>query len=156
MTVTRNTVEIAAPVQTIYDLAAETERWPQILPHYRYVRVLEQHGATRVVAMGAWRDVFPIRWVAEQTNDPGTPRIAFRHLSGWTRGMDVDWTFEPFAGGTRVTIEHRLQFRFPIAASWLGKYIVSDYFIHGVAAKTLARVKELAERRWTERRKTVR
>jgi ribosome-associated toxin RatA of RatAB toxin-antitoxin module len=155
VTVTRNTIEIAAPVQTIYDLAAQTERWPQILPHYRYVRVLEQHGATRVVAMGAWRHVFPIRWVAEQTNDPGTPHIAFRHLSGWTRGMDVEWTFEPFAGGTRVTIEHRLRFLFPIAAQWLGKHLVSGYFIHGVAAKTLARVKELAERSSTGRRATM-
>jgi uncharacterized membrane protein len=147
VTVTRNTVEIAAPAQTIYALAAATERWPQILPHYRYVRVLEEHGATRVVAMGAWQDAFPIRWVAEQTNDPGTPHIAFHHVRGWTRGMDVEWIFEPFAGGTRVTIEHRLQFAFPVAAEWLGKHLVSNYFVHGVAAKTLARMKALAEAR---------
>jgi hypothetical protein len=61
--------------------------------------------------------------------------------------MDVDWIFEPFSGGTRVTIEHRLRFLFPVAAEWLGKHLVSDYFVHGVAAKTLARVKVLAEER---------
>jgi uncharacterized membrane protein len=147
MTVTRNTVEIAAPAESIYALASATERWPEILPHYRYVRVLAEHGPTRVVAMSAWRDVFPVRWVAEQTNDANTPHIAFHHLRGWTRGMDVEWIFEPFAGGTRVTIEHRLQFAFPFAAEWLGKHLVSDYFIHGVAAKTLERVKTLAEAR---------
>ena len=145
MTTTRNTVEIAAPAKAIYELAAATERWPEILPHYRYVRVLERQGATRVVAMSAWQDVFPLRWVAEQTNDPATPHIAFHHVRGWTRGMDVDWIFEPFAGGTRVTIEHRLQFRFPVAADWLGKHLVSDYFVHGVASQTLARMKALAE-----------
>lgn len=145
MTVTRNTVEIAAPPQRVYALAAATERWPEFLPHYRYVRVLEDRGATRVVAMGAWQDVFPIRWVAVQTNDEHTPHIAFRHLRGWTRGMDVEWIFEQHEGRTRVTIEHRLQFRFPLAAEWLGKHLVSDYFVHGVAAKTLARVKALAE-----------
>jgi uncharacterized membrane protein len=145
VTITRNTVDIAAPPNAVYALGAATERWPDILPHYRYVRVLEDRGATRVVAMGAWQDVFPIRWVAEQTNDPVTPHITFRHLRGWTRGMDVEWIFEPFAGGTRVTIEHRLQFRFPFAAQWLGKHLVSDYFVHGVAAKTLARMKQLAE-----------
>jgi uncharacterized membrane protein len=147
VTVTRNTVEIAAPPQAVYALASATENWPQILPHYRYVRVLEERGPVRVVAMGAWQDVFPIRWVAEQTNDPRTPHIAFRHLRGWTRGMDVDWIFEPCSGGTRVTIEHRLRFAFPLAAEWLGKHLVSDYFVHGVAAKTLARVKALAEGR---------
>ncbi|HEY0394548.1 MAG TPA: SRPBCC family protein [Candidatus Elarobacter sp.] len=146
MTVTRNTVEIAAPAQAVYALAAATERWPEILPHYRYVRVLEERGAERVVAMGARQDVFPIAWVAEQTNDPLTPHIGFHHLRGWTRGMDVEWIFEPFPGGTRVTIEHRLTFRFPVAGAWLGKHLVSDYFVHGVAAKTLARIKQLAER----------
>jgi ribosome-associated toxin RatA of RatAB toxin-antitoxin module len=145
VTVTRNSVEIAAPPQTIYALAAATENWPRILPHYRYVRVLERRGAAQLVAMGARQDVFPIAWVAEQTNDPQTPHIAFRHVRGWTRGMEVEWIFTPIAGGTRVTIEHRLQFLFPIAGEWLGKHLVCGYFVHGVAAKTLARMKQLAE-----------
>jgi ribosome-associated toxin RatA of RatAB toxin-antitoxin module len=145
MTVTRNSIEIAAPANTVYALASQTERWPEILPHYRYVDILERRGDVRIVAMGARQDIFPIRWVAEQTNDPRTPHIAFRHLRGWTRGMDVEWTFEPIAGGTRVTIEHRLTFLFPVASAWLGKHLVSDYFVHGVAAKTLTRMKQLAE-----------
>ena len=145
MTVTRNSVDIAASPDAVYALGSATERWPSILPHYRYVRVLQEHELTRLVAMGAWQDVFPIRWVAEQVNDPATPHITFRHIRGWTRGMDVEWIFEPIAGGTRVTIEHRLQFAFPIAADWLGRNLVSGYFIHGVAAKTLARVKAIAE-----------
>jgi uncharacterized membrane protein len=145
--ITRNIIEIAAPARAVYALASATEKWPDILPHYRYVRVLEDRGATRVVAMGAWQDVFPIRWVAEQTNDPDTPHIAFHHLRGWTRGMDVEWIFEEFARGTRVTLEHRLKFSFPVASEWIGKHVVSDYFVHGVAAKTLARMKVLAEGR---------
>jgi ribosome-associated toxin RatA of RatAB toxin-antitoxin module len=146
VTITRNTVEIWAPPGAVYALGADTARWPHILPHYRWVRVLETRGATQVVAMSAWRDIFPIRWVAEQTNDPVAPHIAFRHVRGWTKGMDVEWIFEPIAGGTRVTIEHRLAFVFPVAAGWIGKHIVSNYFIHGVATKTLARMKALAER----------
>jgi uncharacterized membrane protein len=147
VTITRNVIEIAAPVRAVYALASATEKWPEILPHYRYVRVLEDRGATRVVAMGAWQDVFPIKWVAEQTNDAVTPHIAFRHVRGWTRGMDVEWIFEEFARGTRVTLEHRLKFLFPVASEWIGKHVVSDYFVHGVAAKTLARMKVLAEGR---------
>ena len=145
MTVTRNTVEIAAPPERVYALASATERWPQILPHYRYVRVLADDGTTRTVAMSAWRDVFPVRWVARQTNDPAGPHIAFHHVRGWTRGMDVEWTFEPRGATTLVTIVHRLAFAFPVASAWLGKHVVSGYFIHGVAAKTLARIKALAE-----------
>ncbi len=147
MTVTRNTVEVAAPPQAVYALAAATERWPAILPHYRYVRVLAEDGATRTVAMGAWCDVFPIAWVARQTNDPVRPHVAFTHLRGWTRGMEVEWLFVPTAGGTEVTIVHRLRFAFPLASEWLGKHVVSDYFVHGVAARTLARMKQLCEER---------
>jgi uncharacterized membrane protein len=146
VTVTRTTIDIAAPADVIYTYGSQTERWPEFLPHYRYVRVLEAQGATQIVAMSAWRDVFPVRWTARQSNDARTPRIEFQHLRGWTRGMDVAWTFEPIPAGTRVTIEHRLAFRFPIARAWLEQHVVSGYFIDGIARKTLARIKLLAER----------
>jgi ribosome-associated toxin RatA of RatAB toxin-antitoxin module len=142
---TSNTIEIAAPAATIYALAAATERWPLILPQYRRVRVLEEHEHGRLVEMAAWRDVIPIRWVAEQVNDPGRPHIAFRHVAGWTTGMQVEWLFDPIPGGTRVRIEHGLDFKFPFASRWLGKHVVCDFFVRDVAGKTLAQMKRLAE-----------
>ncbi len=145
MTEVVNAVTIAAPAATIFALASATERWPEILPHYRSVRVLERRGATRVVAMAAMRGPIPISWVAEQTDDAALPEIRFRHVRGWTRGMDVVWRFEPVPGGTRVSIEHELAFRFPVAARWLGDHVVGTFFIDYVATKTLARMKALAE-----------
>ncbi|GAC1305800.1 MAG: hypothetical protein NVSMB19_17490 [Vulcanimicrobiaceae bacterium] len=145
MTQTSNEIDIAAPAATIYALAAATERWPEILPHYRYVRVIAGGGARRTVEMGATRDGIPIAWTAEQTNDPERPSIRFRHVRGWTRGMDVEWRFDATERGTRVTIEHRLKFAFPIAGDWIGEHIVGDFFVRDVANKTLARMKALAE-----------
>ncbi len=145
MTHMSSTVTIAAPARAIYALAAATERWPQILPHYRYVRVLSGDDRLRVVAMGASRDGIPISWTAEQRNDPEEPSIAFRHVRGWTRGMDVTWRFVEAGALTRVTIEHHLEFAFPIAADWLGKHVVGGFFVEAVAGKTLARIKVLAE-----------
>jgi ribosome-associated toxin RatA of RatAB toxin-antitoxin module len=143
--VTTTSIDIAADPETIFRFASATERWPEYLPHYRFVRVLEDRGETRVVEMSAWRNWIPIAWVAEQRNDPSGPHIAFLHLRGWTRGMEVEWHFRPISGGTRVEIEHRLRFRFPIAAEWLGRHVVSDFFIDFVAQRTLARMKVLAE-----------
>ncbi|MBV8150572.1 MAG: SRPBCC family protein [Candidatus Eremiobacteraeota bacterium] len=145
MTVTTSSIEIAADPATVFRYASATERWPEFLPHYRWVRVLEDDGSKRVVEMAARRNWIPIRWTAEQTNDAARPHIAFRHLRGWTKGMEVQWLFEPRAGGTRVTIEHRLRFRFPFASEWLGRHLVSDFFIHYVAGRTLAHMKRLAE-----------
>jgi hypothetical protein len=96
--------------------------------------------------MRAWRGPFPLAWVAEQTNDPATPRIRFRHVAGPTRGMEVEWRFARLAERlTRVTIEHRLDFRFPVFRGWAEREIVAGYFIHGVAARTLARMTAIAE-----------
>ena len=145
MTRAQTAIEIAADPATIFRFAAATERWPEYLPHYRWVRVLHESGPTRVVEMAARRDWIPIRWTAQQTNDPDRPHIAFRHLRGWTTGMEVEWLFEPIPGGTRVTIEHRLRFRFPVAAEWLGRRVVCGFFIEHVAGRTLAAMKRLAE-----------
>jgi uncharacterized membrane protein len=145
MTEMSTAITIAAPAATIYAFAAATERWPAILPHYRAVRLVAQDGPVRTLAMAAWRDAIPISWVAEQIDDPERPSIRFRHVRGWTRGMDVEWHFEPVEGGTRVTIEHRLQFKFPFASEWLGRHVVGDFFVENVARKTLARMKTLAE-----------
>jgi ribosome-associated toxin RatA of RatAB toxin-antitoxin module len=143
--VTKRSIEIAADAATIFRFASTTEKWPEYLPHYRFVRILEERGPERVIEMAAWRGWIPVRWIAEQRNDATRPHIAFRHLRGWTRGMEVEWRFEPTPGGTRVEIEHRLEFLFPVAADWLGKHIVSDFFIDYVAERTLARMKVLAE-----------
>ncbi len=145
MTRTSNEIEIEACAATIYALASATERWPEFLPHYRYVRVLASDGAMRTVEMGATRDGIPIAWTAEQTNDPKGPSIRFRHVRGWTRGMDVHWRFDRTETGTRVTIEHRLKFAFPFASDWFGEHIIGNFFVRNVANKTLARMKTLAE-----------
>ncbi len=143
--VMRNEIVMAAPARRIYDLAAATERWPHILPHYRYVRVLDMQGERRVVEMGASRSGIPVSWRAEQVNDPVAPHIGFRHVAGWTKGMEVQWLFEPVEGGTRVIIEHVLDFRFPIAARFIGRHVVGTFFVHAIANKTLARIKALSE-----------
>jgi ribosome-associated toxin RatA of RatAB toxin-antitoxin module len=145
MMTTSNAIVMRATPQAIFALASATERWPELLPHYRYVRVLRDDGARRLVEMAAWRDRIPIRWTAEQSNDPARPHIRFKHVAGWTRGMDVEWIFTPVAEGTEVRIEHRLAFQFPIAADWLGRHVVGDYFVHDVATKTLATMKRLVE-----------
>lgn len=142
---TRSEIAIAASPRAIFELASATERWPELLPHYRSVRVLAQQDACRTVAMAAWRGPIPISWVAEQSDDPLTPAIRFHHIAGPTRGMDVLWSFAPLAEGTRVTIDHRLEFAFPVASEWLGEHVVGTFFIEHVARKTLARMKVLAE-----------
>jgi ribosome-associated toxin RatA of RatAB toxin-antitoxin module len=145
MTSMVNRVRIAAPPDRIYELASATERWPEILPHYRFVNVLSRNGDERTVEMAARRGVFPVRWTAIQRNDATTPAIYFQHISGWTKGMDVVWRFEEAGDATDVSIVHDLTFEFPVAAKTIEKHVVTGFFIDGIANRTLACIKALAE-----------
>jgi len=141
-------IDIKAPANAIYDLAENVARWPALLPHYRYVKVLREGAGERVAVMAARRGWIPVTWTALERLDPVTPRIEFRHLSGWTVGMEVAWKFEKIDGGTRVSIVHDLDFRrLPIARKWIGDRVIGEFFIQSIAGRTLDRMKELAESR---------
>jgi ribosome-associated toxin RatA of RatAB toxin-antitoxin module len=141
-------IDIAAPAHDIYALAQDVGRWPELLPHYRYVRVLRESAGERLAEMAARRGQIGVRWTAIERLDPITPRIEFSHVSGWTVGMEVAWRFEPLPGGTRVVIEHDLDFRLvPLFGDWIGRRIIGDFFIQSIASQTLARFKVLAEAR---------
>ncbi len=143
---TENSITVAAPATCIYELAARIEEWPQILPHYRWVTILRDEGARRLVEMAATRDGIPIKWVSIQEFDRARHVIRFRHVRGITRGMTVAWTIEPAEGGMLVRISHDFDPPWPRPLGPLvAHYIVGDLFVHNVAAKTLRRIKSLAE-----------
>lgn len=140
-------VVFAAP-DRVYELASDVERWPMLLPHYRYVRRLGANSpdGSAAYAMGAMRSKIPVRWVATQRRERGAQRIAYHHIGGVTLGMDVVWRFETAEGGVRVTIEHRLERGWPVVASPLGQALVGELFIRNVAQRTLRGIKQAAER----------
>lgn len=140
-----NTLQIAAPAARIYALAAAVDRWPAILPHYRWVKVLEEQGNTRLVEMACRRDGIPLRWTALEELSPDVPRIRFLHVAGITRGMEVVWEFLPRGDLTEVRIDHDLRLRWPLIGPAVADRIIGPLFVSAVANKTLQRMKTLAE-----------
>ncbi len=134
-----------APFDRIFDLAADVERWPAILPHYRYVRPLPAPAGWRRFAMGARRGPLPVRWEALQRPLREERRIEFVHVGGVTRGMWVAWHFEEQADSVDVSIEHRLELDWPIIGTFAAERVVGPQFIEAIARRTLRRVRELAE-----------
>lgn len=140
-------IHIDAPLERIFPLAAEVERWPERLPHYRYVRRLPAGNGERRFAMGARRGPMPVRWEAIQRPLPEERRIEFTHTGGVTRGMEVAWRFLPVNGGWDVSIEHELNLRWPLIGGWAARHVIGPQFIEAIARRTLRRVKALAEAR---------
>jgi ribosome-associated toxin RatA of RatAB toxin-antitoxin module len=138
-------VTMAAPYERIFRLAADIERWPEILPHYRYVRRLTDIGDDCQYAMGARRGVIPVTWKAIQRPLPDQRRIEFEHTGGVTRGMVVAWRFEPIAEAWDVSIQHELDLRWPLIGGVVADHIVGPQFIDAIAGRTLRTIKRLAE-----------
>jgi ribosome-associated toxin RatA of RatAB toxin-antitoxin module len=137
-------LHMAAPPERIFELAADVERWPELLPHYRYVRRVGRDG-DREFAMGARRGLIPVRWQATQRPMPDQRVIEFTHTGGVTRGMQVAWRLLPVEGGTHVRIEHSLDLRWPVIGRVAADWVIGPHFIEPIAARTLARMKQLAE-----------
>lgn len=135
-----------APPAAIFALAGEVERWPERLPHYRYVRRLAAPDGERRFAMGARRGPIPVRWEAIQRLHPDAGVIEFVHTGGVTRGMRVAWRITPGRDGlTDVAIEHQLDLAWPLIGGWVARSVIGPHFVEAIAGRTLRRIRQLAE-----------
>ena len=157
-------IEIAAPVAECFRAGADVERWPEILPHYRWVRFQRKDAfGTGLVEMAARRGFgplpYPVWWVSEMRVDESRPVVLYRHVDGITTGMDVEWSFHALGPAlTRVRIVHEWE----EGPSWplpgwarreVAGRVIGPVFIHHVASRTLSGVKRHVE---SERRAPAR
>jgi ribosome-associated toxin RatA of RatAB toxin-antitoxin module len=135
----------ASPAAT-YAVAQDVRRWPELLSHYAWVRIVQENADERTLLMAAWRSWLLVRWTAVQRLLPDIPRIEFTHTGGWARGMRVAWLFDPVETGTRIEIMHDLAMvEVPIVRTRLGKTVVANHFIAPIASRTLAGMKRALE-----------
>jgi ribosome-associated toxin RatA of RatAB toxin-antitoxin module len=146
---TTNEIEImgdaALIASHIYQLAADIQDWPTLLPHYRYMRILEQSAGHKLADFGASRDGLPVKWRARQELFPKEQRITFTHVGGVTKGMWVEWRLEQRAKSVHVTIDHELTYPVPVLGPLFARYIVGGLFVRNIANKTLRCIKAKVE-----------
>ena len=145
----------AAPPDLCFRTAADVERWPDILPHYRWVRFQRKDGfASGRVEMAAWRRfgplAYPTWWVSEMHHDPLAQTVTYRHVEGITRGMDVIWDVADAGGGrTRLRIVHEWGGpKWPLVGTFAADAVIGPHFVSHIARRTLAGVARAAEAGW--------
>ena len=143
----------AAPPDVCFRAAADVERWPEILPHYRWVRFRRKEGFARgLVEMAAWRHFGPVGWptwwLSEMEHDAGARTVTYRHVDGITRGMDVVWEVTPLAdGGSHLRIVHEWDGpAWPLIRGIAAERVIGPHFVSAIAGRTLAGVAAAAER----------
>src|SRR5438552_14441273 len=145
-------VRVLAPFPRVFAAASTVARWPSILPHYRWVRVLDDG----LVEMAAWRPFgggllkYPTWWVSEMTVDRPAGEIRYRHVRGISRGMEVVWRLvedgEGPEGGVEVEIGHTWRGRtWLIIGRLAANLVIGPIFIHGITSRTLSGLKRAAE-----------
>jgi ribosome-associated toxin RatA of RatAB toxin-antitoxin module len=149
---TRDVGFARAPVRRIFDIVSDVERWPDHLPHYRWVRMIERdRDGGGVVEMAAFRPFGPIGWPTFWRSlmevDQSRPAVRFRHIGGVTTHMEVEWAFEPDDAGTHITLLHEWEGpRWPLIGNFAARSVIGPVFVHGIASRTLAGLIAVAER----------
>ncbi len=144
-------IRVRAPLGQVFRAAREVERWPELLAHYRWVRILERQGdGGALVEMAAWRPFGPLRyptwWVSEMRVDSAKPAVYYRHVRGITTGMDVVWELVALEGQTEVSIVHQWAGpNWPLIGQAAAEWVIGPIFIHGIASRTLAGIAKHVE-----------
>lgn len=153
---TTDEIIMRASPAACFRAGADVERWPEWLPHYRWVRFQRKEGfGTGRVEMAARRNFgplpWPVWWVSEMHVDPDRPAVRYRHVDGITSGMDVEWTFHDQGDGTTLV---RIVHDWPAGPAWpltrpvrgeIGNWIIGPVFIHHVASRTLRGIRNHVE-----------
>ena len=145
-------LRIHAPFPRVFAAASSVARWPEILPHYRWVRILNDG----LVEMAAWRPFargllkYPAWWVSEMTIDRPAGEIRYRHVRGMTRGMQVVWRLVDDGAGSEGVVDVEIIHTWdgpawPLIGSLAANLVIGPVFIHGIASRTLAGIKKATE-----------
>ena len=148
-------IRVHAPFARVFAAASSVSRWPAILPHYRWVRLLDDG----LVEMAAWRPFggggggrggfikYPTWGVSEMTVDRPAGENRYHHVRGVTRGMEVVWRLvEDGDRGVDVEIVHTWTGpTWPLIGRLAANLVIGPVFIHGIASRTLAGIKRYAE-----------
>lgn len=143
-------LRMKAPAERVFRAAAEVERWPQLLEHYRWVTMRERSQDGGIVEMAAWRPFgivrFPTWWVSRMEVDPGRQQVRYQHIEGITRGMNVVWQVVSQGRETDVTIVHQWAGpHWPLIGGLAADLVIGPVFIHGIASRTLAGIARFVE-----------
>ncbi len=137
-------IDIDAPIERVFDAAADVERWPVILPHYRSVTISERRpDGTIIVAMSANRPFGPLNWPTWWTSEMWIDRpkfeVRYRHIRGITTGMDVVWRLTRKGKQTHVDLIHDWNGpTWPLIRRPAAQWVILPIFVHGIASRTLA------------------
>lgn len=142
-----NCVIVNAPLDKVYAVAKDVERFPEFMPDVRELTVLERDG-NRVVTR--WVGVIPqfkvtVRWTEEDVWDDVAHTCTFRQLEGDYDRLDGRWEFSEVPEGTRFRSEVTYEYNVPLLGPLVARVV--KHLVSANIQNLLEAVKRRAEER---------
>jgi aromatase len=102
---TDNSVFIQAPLDLVWDMTNDVASWPDLFTEYAAAQILHRDGDTVRFRLSMHPDDNGTvwSWVSERTMDHTARRVTARRVEpGPFEYMNIEWTYQPEAGGTRM------------------------------------------------------
>lgn len=133
MPIVETSVWINAPLETVYAIAKDSEKYPEYMKEVQSVTAVERDGGKFVAD---WVGIVPtfglkVRWRQEENWDDAQHLSHFRQVSGDYDRLDGTWTFAEENGGTRFN--QRLDYEYNVPT--LGPLVKK--VIHTIVVKNL-------------------
>lgn len=112
---------IRAPIDEVWDILLDVERYSEVMSHVRSVEVLEDlDGKVRRVAWSVILKGSILEWVEEEHIDRDNHSIVFKQLSGDLESFDGHWGLEEAGDGeTNAAFEVLFEIGIPPLAEML-------------------------------------
>ncbi|MBT2368634.1 aromatase/cyclase [Streptomyces sp. ISL-10] len=140
---TRHTLVSRAPARALYDLAADTSRWPAIFEPTVHVHHLERGESTERFQLWAVVNGEVKNWISRRVLDRDRLRIRFdqERSAPPIESMGGEWIFEPVPDGTVITLLHDFTAvtDTPDVLDWIGAALDRN------SARELAALSQVAE-----------
>ena len=123
-TVTSETI-INAPVERVYEIARDIERFPEFMDDVDEVEILEQTDERQVSRWAAAVKEFnrQIKWTEEDFWSAEDRTCEFAMLEGDFSEYSGTWRFEPEGEGTRATLVVNYAYNVPLIGALIQKVL---------------------------------
>lgn len=114
---------IRAPLDVVYAMAKDVERFPEFMPDLESVRVLERAGNRTVTEWRGRVQGRRIQWVEEDEWDDAHYTCTFRQREGDFDRYEGTWTFMPAEGGCSTRLVVNFDLTIPLIGSLLANLV---------------------------------
>ncbi|MDI6736424.1 MAG: SRPBCC family protein [bacterium] len=141
---TVNSILIKASIDRVFSVAADMEKYPEFIPSYKEVKVVNRDGNKMIVERLGQVGEKTVKWKSCVTLTP-LKSIQAEQLEGPIKGMQIQWLFEDTKEGVKIILIHDFEYKkIPLIGNLIGRLIVAR-IVKKMAEETLKGIKTKVE-----------